>query len=402
MQPVTGLKIIVESLKLVALVGGFFLLQHQILGIRYDVYGGKAAVAHAELRSYEAQDALREQVEVAFSECTADLTQARQELERTLTRLGHERKNLREVLDLRAGEMESSVRGWIESEQSQLETLQFSVETDTARLDRVYSNLWKSADEMKRRMIYPTVKLKGNGTVGSGVIVYSEPQPALDSETSKSYATFILTAYHVVLEVMGDRSDRGLVEQIYVLTTDTDEEVLHEGKLVLFDRDRDLALLRLNATRRFDQVAELMPIEKLEAVDVFSRAYAVGCPLGNRPLPTIGEISSKSKVVSEQTLWMLSAPTFFGNSGGGVYLAENCSLIGVSSMIYTYGRTHPAVVPHMGLFVPLKEIYRWLGAEGYSFVSERRAIPRAMLWKLASMEEGEAGVLRTTAGPDEG
>jgi hypothetical protein len=396
-----GPRIIVESLKLLALVGGFFILQNQILGVRYDVYDGKAVVAHAELRGYEEQEALREQVEVAFSVCTADLLQARQQLELTLKLLDRERESLRDVMDFRTGAMESSVRGWLESEQSQLETLQFSVETDTARLDRVYSSLWKSPDEMKRRMIYPTVQLKGNGTVGSGVIVYSEPQPDLGSETSKVYATFILTAYHVVLEVMGDRSDSGVVEQIYVLATDQEVEVLHEGKLVLFDRDRDLALLRLNARYRFDQVAQLMPIEELDSVDVFARAYAVGCPLGNRPLPTIGEISSKSKVVSDQTLWMLSAPTFFGNSGGGVYLAENCCLIGVSSMIYTYGRTHPAVVPHMGLFVPLKEIYGWFDAEGYSFVHERRAIPREMLWKLAYREEGEAGVLHATAGPDE-
>jgi len=397
-----GPRIIVESLKLLVLVGGFFILQHQILGVRYDVYGGKAAVAHAEFRGYEEQAALRDQVEVAFSECTADLLQARQRLELTLKRLDRERENLREVMDLRTGAMESSVRGWLESEQSQLETLQFSVETDTARLDRVYSSLWKNPEEMKRRMIYPTVQLKGNGTVGSGVIVYSEPQPDLgSSETSKNYATFILTAYHVVLEVMGDRSDSGVVEQIYVLAADQDAELLHEGKLVLFDRDRDLALLRLNAKRRFDQVAQLMPMEELDAVDIFARAYAVGCPLGNRPLPTIGQISSKSKVVSDQTLWMLSAPTFFGNSGGGVYLAENCCLIGVSSMIYTYGRTHPAVVPHMGLFVPLKEIYVWFDAEGYSFVHERRAIPREMLWKLAYLEEGETGLLRATAGPDQ-
>jgi hypothetical protein len=98
---------------------------------------------------------------------------------------------------------------------------------------------------------------------------------------------------------------------------------------------------------------------------------------------------------------MLSAPTFFGNSGGGVYLAENCLLIGVSSMIYTYGRTHPAVVPHMGLFVPLQEIYTWFDAEGYSFVHKRSPIPREMLWRLAYLEDEEAGVLRATAGPDE-
>jgi hypothetical protein len=44
-------------------------------------------------------------------------------------------------------------------------------------------------------------------------------------------------------------------------------------------------------------------------------------------------------------------------------------------MIYTYGKSHPTVVPHMGLFVPLDVIYRWLDAEGYGFVYRREPVP---------------------------
>jgi hypothetical protein len=85
----------------------------------------------------------------------------------------------------------------------------------------------------------------------------------------------------------------------------------------------------------------------------------------------VGEVSTKSKVVGDQVFWMLNAPTFFGNSGGGIYLGSTCQLIGISSMIYTYGKASPAVVPHMGLFVPLETLYDWLDTKGYSFIWRR-------------------------------
>jgi S1-C subfamily serine protease len=172
------------------------------------------------------------------------------------------------------------------------------------------------------------------------------------------------------------------------------------AKLVLFDCRRDIALLRLNSSRQFKQVAALTTLKELSSVDIFTKAYAVGCPLGNRPLPTLGEISSKKKIVGDQVFWMLSAPTYFGNSGGGVYLADNCRLIGVSSMIYTYGKINPTVVPHMGLFVPLETVYRWLDSEGYSFLHERRPIPKEMFWKLV-YHESAAPAPKNASGRDE-
>jgi hypothetical protein len=171
---------------------------------------------------------------------------------------------------------------------------------------------------MKRKMVHPTVLLKGNGTVGSGVIVYSEPMPGAAEGAVRPYATFVITAYHVVMEVLGGQTDVGRVEEIQVSQGEDPTFVeVFSGLLVLCDRARDVALLKLNTSRKFEDVADLTPRDELNRVDIFARAYAVGCPLGNRPLPTIGEVSSKSKIVADQVFWMLSAPTFFGNSGGG-------------------------------------------------------------------------------------
>jgi S1-C subfamily serine protease len=237
-------------------------------------------------------------------------------------------------------------------------------------------------------MILPTTQLRGNGTVGSGVIVYSEHQPDVGPAEDPPATTFILTAYHVVVEVLGDSLDRGLLPEVHVLLENQlDTTQVFSAKLVLFDRPRDVALLRLNSAKKMENVAQMASSVEFRNIDIFSPAYAIGCPLGNRPLPTLGEISSKSKAVGGQVFWMLSAPTFFGNSGGGVYLARNCHLIGISTMIYTYGKRNPAVVPHMGLFVPLNTVYAWLESEGFGFIKERRPIPREMLWKLVYVEK---------------
>jgi len=182
---------------------------------------------------------------------------------------------------------------------------------------------------------------------------------------------------------MGEKGGKGVVEEIRVLGQNDafDPEVL-TGELILFERDRDLALLRLRTARRFPYVAQLALREHLRDIDVFTPAYAVGCPLGNRPLPSAGEISSRNKVVGDQVFWMLNAPTFFGNSGGGIYLASTQELIGISSMIYTYGKEAPTVVPHMGLFVPLEAVLDWLEGEGYAFIARRAPVPEELHARL--------------------
>jgi S1-C subfamily serine protease len=95
------------------------------------------------------------------------------------------------------------------------------------------------------------------------------------------------------------------------------------------------------------------------------------------PLPTAGQITTKQKHVHRTTFWMFNAPTFFGNSGGGVFRAKNGRLIGITSMVYTYGEKSRVVVPHLGLFIPAGEIYRWLEQENYGFILKQPALQPA-------------------------
>lgn len=390
-----------DGLKIALLLGVFLILQDQLLGVRYDIYGHKAGLAIAGSRQSVELGQAQTSIQGALKECTFEVTRARGEIQEALLRLEDERDQILALIDTRSRQLEGELLSRMETDRSDGTSARVALEAGTARLERLLAGFAKDPEEMKRKMVLPTVQLKGNGTVGSGVIIYSEPQGVDAAGETRATATFILTAYHVVMEVLGDRVESGLVEEIHCLSNlDSAATEVVAGRLILYDRSRDVALLRLSSRRPFAEVAELMPRRDLGRIDVFSRAYAVGCPLGNRPLPTVGEISSKSKVVADQVFWMLSAPTFFGNSGGGVYAADSCQLIGISSMIYTYGKTHPAVVPHMGLFVPLEAIYRWLDGEGFGFLGEKKSIPGDLAAKCG-FEEDNTATPRAASSPDQ-
>ena len=63
---------------------------------------------------------------------------------------------------------------------------------------------------------------------------------------------------------------------------------------------------------------------------------------------------------------MISAPTYIGNSGGGIFDAQTHELLGIFSKIYTHGSIRPTVVPHMGLATSMLVVYDWLDKVGFA------------------------------------
>ncbi|HEX6882936.1 MAG TPA: hypothetical protein VF530_06120, partial [Planctomycetota bacterium] len=78
-----------------------------------------------------------------------------------------------------------------------------------------------------------------------------------------------------------------------------------------------------------------------------------------------GEIATCSHHVDGQVYWMINAPTYIGNSGGGIFDADTHELLGLFSKIYTHGSLRPTIVPHMGLVTPLDRVYDWLVQVGH-------------------------------------
>ena len=237
-----------------------------------------------------------------------------------------------------------------------------ATENTQAELARLAGRVRPDAAELTRDLLSPTVQLNGQETVGSGTLVRSDRDPRTGAARN-----YVLTAYHVVRNILNDTPNaRAGGIPVTVYTPEGRVEV--RAELVSSERALDVALLELDTDRTFDQVAKVLPREASDAVRVWDDVYAIGCPLGNDPIPTQGTVSSTENLIQGTNYWMISAPTYYGNSGGGIFLADGRRLLGVFSKIYTHGRGNPVVVPHMGLCTPMSGIYAWLDAEGYGDV----------------------------------
>jgi S1-C subfamily serine protease len=241
------------------------------------------------------------------------------------------------------------------------------------------SQIYRDKLELTRTMLLPTVQLNGDDTVGSGTIVFSGP----NQRGGGKVETYALTSYHVVRNILADTpkaQHEGFDVTIYL----PDEKLIVKGRMVSHLAKIDAALVRLHTDRTLPFVANVLPRSETGAVEVWDPVCAVGCPLGNDPVPSHGEVSSLKNELNGANYWMVNAPTYFGNSGGGIYRADTRQLIGVFSKIYTHGKGTPIVVPHMGLCTPIEAVYEWLAAENLEHLLQSSAVPRVDLSQLAA------------------
>ncbi len=237
-----------------------------------------------------------------------------------------------------------------------------------AGLDVVQRGLEHNPERLWQELLGPTVQVSGGETVGSGVLVAAGTLAPAGSD-----ATYVLTAWHVIRDLfVGDAEPAPDVPVSIYAPDGTARHV--RGALVEHDPALDVALLRLPAGERIESGARLAPRSRLTSVRVFERIYAVGCPLGNDPIPTFGQIADTHHVVDGQGYWMVSAPTYIGNSGGGIFDAQTHELLALFTKIYTHGAVRPMVVPHMGLALPLTEVYDWLDRVGYAALEPENAV----------------------------
>ncbi len=235
-----------------------------------------------------------------------------------------------------------------------------AAQTAQGDFDHLSKGLQRDRERMWRDLLGPTVQMMGEETVGSGVLLASEPV-----EGTSDFVTYVVTAWHVIRDIQTapESTNTPVPVTIYSRSGDVRNETAH---LLKFDAALDVALLKLDTVKAVDCGAKLASRERLRQVSTFEQIYAVGCPLGNDPIPTFGEIADIHHVVDGQHYWMISAPTYIGNSGGGVFDADTHELLGIFTKIYTHGTLRPTVIPHMGLATPLPAIYDWFDQIGFA------------------------------------
>ena len=243
-------------------------------------------------------------------------------------------------------------------------------------------------------MLYPSVLVDlGSGT-GSGTIIFSDKRTHESWKEEKTW-TLVLTNYHVIQtainieEVFDPKSGKNIQKEtrrpVHVRLWDYNDYSTAVGttgrvaRIAAWDKDRDLALLRIeDKERQISNVATLWP-EDVGGPYLFQITWAIGSGMGNPPYPTQGLLSGISgKDLKGRALYLSSSPIIFGNSGGALWAyskkRDRYEMIGVPSMVGAYGGG--TVIPHIAWSRPISEIRSFLRENDFGFVLGDEDVPK--------------------------
>ncbi len=228
------------------------------------------------------------------------------------------------------------------------------------------------------KMLYPIVLVTAEGAGGSGTILHCNK-----NEKNGEYSTYVLTNHHVIEKAikLGTNWDSMLNKDVkdetrstvmvslykYKYMSQLDTAMTVEADIVAYTKKQDMALLKLRSIQPVDYIAD---VYKGNSDDIHIRrdAVACGCSLLHTPLPSIGIISSMHDEIENYVYWMSSAQIIYGSSGGAMFLADTMEFIGVPSRIAISGEMFGTPITHMGYFIPIHRVLKWLEDECYQFI----------------------------------
>jgi len=230
-------------------------------------------------------------------------------------------------------------------------------------------------------MIYNTTLVQSGNGSGSGTVLFSAE---VEDDGKTEIHTYILTNFHVIKNSVSvkeewssregknvKREKRETVNVLWFQYNDYSRAIGNSGKradIVAYNRDRDLALLRLvDKERTVESVATIHPEDQYPHQS--ETIYAVGAGLGEPPFVTQGLVSGVDKEFGGLRYMLSSAPIIFGNSGGGQFLfnedTERYEFIGVPSGISRAGWNF---VTHMAWVIPHQDIYKFFRDQCYQVI----------------------------------
>lgn len=255
-------------------------------------------------------------------------------------------------------------------------------------------------------MLYPTVRVLGKDTGGSGTVLYSSTNK--DGEV----ITLVITNHHVIADCITVKEgwDQFVGEEIkkeYLATCSVEffkyNQVSHcigsfsvEADIVAYDSVEDMAILQLRDKENVaSHVALLYDGGKKDPIYTFDEVFVVGAALGHSPIPTNGVISCMDDEIENYKYWQATASSIYGNSGGAVYrysaATEQYEYIGMPSRIdvIMLGFSS-APVTHMGYFIPLDRITEFFDRNYYQFIyDETQTIEECAAKREAEREEAK-------------
>lgn len=288
--------------------------------------------------------------------------------------------------------------------------------------------LWADGtiQRMHEQMLYPACRVSTGSVGGSGTLLYSE-------DRGGGCQSYVLTNHHVIsagIEVREEwssllQADRKseLLEFVevevfrYAAGSRQDVTDSYRAEIVAHNKRHDLALVKLQTDRKLPFVARMLPESEDKTVTIFEPIWAIGCSLGHPPVQTAGHINYLDDVIDRKFYWMGSADIIYGNSGGAVFLRRRMSsdsnvamelsgaltcllegarqkeveqvaediyyFIGVPSRVsVTWGQA----ITHMGYFVPIPRVRKWLKDEELLFLLDKKSTPRDCFAKREELQ----------------
>ena len=133
--------------------------------------------------------------------------------------------------------------------------------------------------EIHSKILYPVTRVRASDAGGSGVLIYSEPDPKNEGQ----YINIALTCQHVI-----DKNIKIRDEFDTVLKRDVKRDVMDEvtlevfdysgskivsansmtGQILAYDKHHDLAAIKLNNTRKLEYVAKVIPRDAIDCLRI--------------------------------------------------------------------------------------------------------------------------------------
>lgn len=233
--------------------------------------------------------------------------------------------------------------------------------------------------QLHEEVLYTQVRVKTKNAGGSGTVVYSK-------RNKKDYSTYVITCHHVIESALNVKDEydpkigmnrKKEYRQVITVEFFDYKNIPHghrpisnsvDADIVAYDKDHDMALIKLRTVSEAPFVGKLLPKTSIEKVTSGMRCHAVGCALLHDPIITPGEITHMGTEIDYKDYWMSNASIIFGNSGGAVFLdGAEYYFIGIPSRIAisSWGKTP---VTHLGYFSPITRVYEFLKTENFQFI----------------------------------
>mgnify|MGYP003646095592 FL=1 len=200
---------------------------------------------------------------------------------------------------------------------------------------------------LHEKILYPVVRVRAGQAGGSGVIIYSEPDPKDDTK----FINILLTCQHVIDGAIKIRDEwdailkrevkRDVLDEVTIEVFDYDGSKVVSansttGQIIAYDKHHDLAAIKLNSnTRQLPHVASVIPKDQIDCLQLFDPVWVSGCSLLHDPFPNPGTITYLREVIDQKAYLMQNASSIFGNSGGGLFQGsgEEFNLLGLTSRV---------------------------------------------------------------------